>query len=190
MSDIKDDCYYVEFSGWNMTTDLSDSDITALTLYHSKPIYGVRKINLDQVKKNKHFIPITDHVIDEMYNNVKDVIKQCRPDSTYSDVDKLLHYINSANLKDSLTNTEIKEYEKYKNTYKPISESSIKNIIRHLDTEKLANQLKIIHKRASRYENILSKYPLIEHINLSKVGILHVVNYMNMIDNNGESKND
>ncbi|BDR26053.1 hypothetical protein RVBP17_0960 [Pseudomonas phage sp. 30-3] len=190
LSDIKDDCYYVEFSGWNMTTDLSDSDITALTLYHSKPIYGVRKITLDQVKKNKHFIPITDHVIDEMYNNVKDVIKQCRPDSTYSDVDKLLYYINSANLKDSLTNTEIKDYEKYKNTYKPISESSIKNIIRHLDTEKLDNQLKIIHKRASRYENILSKYPLIEHVNLSKVGIIHVVNYMNMIDNNGESKND
>lgn len=177
--------YYVEMNHWDpVGVPMSDMALFVDHLQRagifSGTVHGVRKSDIELVRKQKNWVNLIDHVKEKLLatdtSNVMGLVKAS------IDIKNNFKYIND-NLNQNSPYyklySEFKDVEAVDDHKRHYLEQLFKVfgiVVNNIDPNKLIEQYKV------KVEKIMSRYPMLQHISSYYAKIDDVVDYINMVD--------
>ena len=176
--------YYVEMNGWDPVGVPMDMASFVDTLQRagifSETVHGVRKSDIELVRKQKNWINLIDHVKEKLLatdtSNVMGLVKAS------IDIKNNFKYINNNLNRNSpyyKLYAEFKDVEAVDDHKRYHLEALFKLfgiVVNNVDPNKLIEQYKV------KVEKVLSRYPMLQHVSSYCAKISDVVDYINMVD--------
>ena len=184
--------YYVPLSGFMMESakgygsgkELFE-DVKALPGLFNGEIYGVRKKDIEDIKKRKNWVNFEDHITAVL--NGKDVSKvllslvRSRLDNT-----DILNYTNNSSILSMLENADspyaklvsqfVKVGKLEGNTYR------VENLFRHFAPNANLNPNTLVTKYQQELNSVIRRYPLLNKLNTYRTEASDIAEYINLID--------
>lgn len=182
--------YYVPLSGFQMESTKSYSsakelyeDVTSMSGLFRGEIYGVRKKDIEEIKKKSNWKNFEEHIAAEL---AKKDLEPLLLSLAVSDLDR------DEILK--LSNTEIcrylndtSEYKMFVNKFKGVdkfrgSVYNLKNLFEKFAPGTSLEPSKLISKYQTELDAVNEKYPLLRHISSYRTDSKDIAEYINLID--------
>ncbi len=182
--------YYVPLSGFQMLSSkgYSDakhfhSDVTALPGLFKGEIYGVRKTDIEEIKKRKNWVNLEEHI--EKVLNGKDnskllmsIVRTRVEDHNFFDMPKFaIGYIENAQSPYVVLLSEFKGVDKFNG-----NQYNVTSLFSKFAPKANLNPEALINKYNQLFEALARRYPLISKLSTYRVEASDIAEYINMID--------
>jgi hypothetical protein len=186
----KDMHYYVPLSGFSMqsTKGYHDAkhfygDVTSLPGLFSGNVYGVRKSDIDNIKKLKNWINLEEHITKKL--NGKDVssllisvVKREVSANNFFELPSRVPMLIENELSPYVKmHKEFKDIDKYRgDTY------NLTSLFNKFAPDSKLSPNTLIAKYNKQFEELFDRYPMLKHLSTYRVGAEEVAEYINLID--------
>lgn len=188
--DKNDTYYYVPLSGFQMISvkGYNDAkhfhgDVTALPGLFKGEIYGVRKGDIEEIKKRKNWINLEEHI--ETVLNGKDnskllmsIVRTRVEDCNFFDMPK-----NAIGLVENVQSPYIVLLSEFKSVDKfNGNQYNVTSLFSKFAPKANLNPEALINKYNQQFEELVRRYPLISKLSTYRVEASDIADYINMID--------
>jgi hypothetical protein len=186
----KDIHYYVPLSGFSMqsTKGYSDAkhfygDVTSLPGLFTGPVYGVRKSDIDNIKKLKNWVNLEEHITRKL--NGKDVssllisvVKREVAANNFFELPSGVPMLIENDL-----SPYVKMHREFKNVDKYRGDSyNLTSLFNHFAPDSKLSPNTLITKYNKQFEELFNRYPMLKHLSTYRVGAEEIAEYVNLID--------
>jgi hypothetical protein len=182
--------YYVPLSGFSMqsTKGYSDAkhfygDVTSLPGLFKGPVYGVRKSDIDNIKKLKNWVNLEEHITQQL--NGKDiskllisVVKREVASSHFFELPSSVSmFIENDNSPFAKMHEEFKNVDKYRG-----DSYNLTSLFNKFAPDSKLSPNTLITKYNIQFEELFNRYPMLKHLSTYRVGAEEIAEYVNLID--------
>ncbi len=183
--------YYVPLSGFVMESKKGYGsgkelyeDVKSLPGLHSGEIYGVRKKDIEDIKKRKNWVNFEDHI--EKLLNAKDTSKLLMGlvKSRLEQID-MLNFNNRSviSMLDNADSPYTKLISVFMNVDKPTGNSyRVESLFRRFAPNANLDPTSLVTKYQAEIHSINRRYPLLKNLSTYRVDASDIAEYINMID--------
>jgi hypothetical protein len=183
--------YYVPLSGFTMLSakgytsgkDLHD-DVKSLPGLFSGEIYGVRKSDIEEIKKKPNWKNFEDHIVEQLAkrDTAKMLMSLVRSNLDHADI---LQF-NNVSIAGFIENEE-SPYLKFINTFKGVdtfngSRYNIERLFRNFAPNKTLDPTSLQTKFNNELRVVNARYPLLLKLSTYRVEASDIAEYVNLID--------